>query len=461
MNIRRHIPRTVRWVVLTLVGWLAYALLRALWTIICLGAPAYDWVWYLPVVALLIALPVYIAWRLPLTRIAFFTFAGLVGMVLVSYNGFGQVVYLQPGRAMLVPISFWGSVDYPEAVLQDIQATRGYLYVCPNEEAFEGERGQALAAGLRRLAEHRIEVYLCPPVSDFLSVPVYREWITSTHRAATFIRREGLTNVRGLIGDAEPPGKVPLDIAGIHQAEFAQAALDLRDLIGDVHSEYPGLQIGVTATGPHYLDELDGDADLSVVMRSPVDPPGGWDFINMMTYSSYFPPDWRAYYVYVAERAMARRYPTAQVSHLIGLIGCGLPWEPLLDFTDLVRDARLSRALGVREIVVFHLDCALSGLGNDFVQRLMVAVNGSQSDVTVAVPFSRPVSVLFYGIAAADALLDARGWRGLLWIGWAILSGIIVRYVPAANTRRMLGDKSDDSGAGDPCVTGDTQVVVQ
>jgi hypothetical protein len=428
----------VHWIVLTLGGWLAYALLRALWTIVYLGAPIYDWQWYLPVIALLIGLPIYIVLSVSRTRLALLLLAILLVWVVIGYNGLGRVVYLQPGHAAPIPISFWGSVEYSETVLQDIQSAGGYLYVCPSEGAFEGEQGHVLADGLRRLAEHRIEVYLCPPVSDFLSVPVHREWIASAYRVAAFVRREGLTNVRGLIGDAEPPGKMPMDIVSAHQAEFSQAVLDLRDLISTMHSEYPGLQIGVTATGPHYLDGLDGDSDLSVVMRSPVDPPGGWDFINMMTYSSYFPSDWRAYYVYMAERAMTRRYPTDRVSHLIGLIGCGLPWEPLLNLDDLVRDARVSRALGVREIVVFHLDCALGVLGNDFVRRLVVAVNGPPSDVTLAVPFSRPASAMLYGISAVDAVLDARGWRGLLWISWAILSYVIARYVPAANVRRKL-----------------------
>ena len=425
-----YLPLIVRWAALTLVGWLAYALLRALWTIIYLGAPLYDWQWYLPVIALLVGLPIYLALRLPHTRLAWLALIGLLAWAGIGYNGFGQVVYLQPGRAAPVPISFWSFLDFssmPEAVLQDLQAAGGRIYLVAGEAPFEGERGQRLGTGLQRLAQYNVEVFFVPAASNFLSVPVNREWIENAHRLAADIQREGLTNVRGLIGDAEPPSKMSMDILGLEQVDFFQAVSGLRDLIATLHREYPGLQVGVTATTAHYLDGFDGDADLSVMMRSPMDPPGGWDYINVMTYSSYFPPTWRAYYVYTVERAMARRYPTAQVSHLIGLVGMGMPGEPLLGFDDLVRDARLSRALGVREIAVFQLDWALQVFGEDFVQRLITAVNELQSDVTVAVPFSRPVSAMFYGLAAADALLDARGWWGLLGLAWAILSGVIVR----------------------------------
>lgn len=435
-----YLPIIVRWAVLTLAGWLAYALLRALWTIIYLGAPLYDWQWYLPVIALLVGLPIYLAGQLPRTRLALLTLVGLLAWIGVGYSGLGQVVYLQPGRAAPIPISFWSFSDFysmPEAVLQDLQAAGGRIYLVAGETPFEGERGQILGTGLRRLTKYKVEVFLVPAASNFLSVPVNREWIANAYNLATDIQREGLTNVRGLIGDAEPPSNMPMDILGNEQADFYQAVFDLRDLIATVHREYPGLQVGVTATGPHYLDGLDGDPDLSIAMRSPVDPPGGWDYINVMSYSSYFPPAWRAYYVYLAERAMARRYPTTQVSHLIGLVGAGMPGEPLLDFDDLVRDARLSRALGVHEIAVFQLDWALQVFGEDFVRRLTAAVNGPQSDVTVAVPFSRPVSAMFYGVAAADTLLDARGWRGLFWLAWAVLSGAIVRRLPVADTRKM------------------------
>jgi hypothetical protein len=276
------------------------------------------------------------------------------------------------------------------------------------------------------LSEYKIEVYLVPPAPDFLSSPVYREWSDSVRALAAFVKREGLINVRGMIGDAEPPLNQPMDIFGVERASFDRAVLGLHDPVNVMHTEYPDLLIGVTATGAHYLDGLDGDPDLAVAMRSPVDPPGGWDFLNVMTYSSYFPSDWQAYYVYLVERGMAQRYPTGRVSHLIGLVGGGFPWEPVLDFDSLVRDARSSRALGVREIVVFQLDGALQQFGQDFIRRLTSAVNGPQSDLIV--PFSRPASALIFSAAVADALLDVRSRWGWLWmIIWVIISGFIVR----------------------------------
>ncbi len=202
--------------------------------------------------------------------------------------------------------------------------------------------------------------------------------------------------------------------------------IDLRELIADLHRDQPDLKIGVTATWAHFVDALDGDADLSVVMRSPMDPPGGWDFVNLMTYSSYVPSDWRAYTIYLHEQAMAKLYPRDRVSHLIGLVGGGMPGEPVMGFSDLVRDARISRALGVREIVVFQLDGALKVFGEDFVRRFASAVNDASPSVIV-LPFSRPVSTVFYAMALADALLDVHGPRVWIWIGWIVLSSIIAR----------------------------------
>ena len=156
-----------------------------------------------------------------------------------------------------------------------------------------------------------------------------------------------------------------------------------------------------------------------------MDPSGGWDFVNLMTYASFVPPDWRAYYVYLHEQAMAKLYPRDRVSHLIGLVGEGMPGEALMGFDDLVRDARISYTLGVREIVVFQLNGALKVFGEDFVRRFVTAVNSP--DAVINVPFSRPVSIVFYATALVDALLDVRGPRVWLWIAWIIASGVIAR----------------------------------
>ena len=108
-----------------------------------------------------------------------------------------------------------------------------------------------------------------------------------------------------------------------------------------------------------------------------------------------------------------------------------------MSFEELVRDARISRALGVREIAVFQLDSALRMFGEDFVRRLNEAVNGEEVIEPVNIPFSRPVSVMFYGIAVADSLLDAlfsRTWLLVLWIG---VSGILAWWTSRISSRRF------------------------
>ena len=127
----------------------------------------------------------------------------------------------------------------------------------------------------------------------------------------------------------------------------------------------------------------------------------------------------------LARPGSQRRAHLFALWRFIGLVGGGFPWEPVLNFDDLVRDARLSRALGVREIVVFQLDGAHQQFGPDFVRRFTAAVNSPQPEVVV--PFSRPASLLIYGAAVADALLDAHGLWGWLWIAWAIVCVFTVR----------------------------------
>ena len=233
--------------------------------------------------------------------------------------------------------------------------------------------------------------------------------------------------MRGIIGDAELPKNTALDLFGSDRDAFFVAVADLGELLRSVHAEYPGQRLGVTAIPSLYLDKMDGDADLSIAFRSFVDPPGKWDFINSMTYSSYYPPTQRAYYVYMVEQALARLYPDQQPSHLLGLIDQGMPGEPIIGFDELVRDARLSRALGVPEIIVFKLsDPVLQEYGPHIVRELDTAVNEIPVDSVVQVPFSRGSSFRIYVELLADTALDVLGWRFLLFIGWALASAIIV-----------------------------------
>ncbi len=336
------------WLILALIGWLAYALLRALTTIIFLDVPFFDWQWYIPVMALLIVAPIYLVsrWLPPrstaLRKRTLLAFAILVAWAITGYNGFNQSIGLNLDQTAPIRISYWAFLDLrsaSESLLRDIAAARGRVYLDIGRRPYNAV---SLAAAMRRLAAYNVEAYWMPNAGNFLSTPVYREWIENAREAAALIRREGLSNVRGLIGDVEPPMNMPLDLTGADQAQFDQAVNDLQQLMNEIHREYPGRQLGVTALWAHYLDSLDGDADLSILMRSPMNPPGNWDFVNLMTYSSFVPPDWRAYYVYLSERAMMRLYPPDRVSHLIGLIGGGMPGEPLIDFDELVRDARLS-----------------------------------------------------------------------------------------------------------------------
>ena len=419
----------VRWLALSLAGLFAYVLLRGLSLYIALGAPAYDWQWYVPVVGLLVVALAGAGLGWLRARIVWVLLAVLSVWLVAGATGFGQIERLQPKQAGFARISFWTyySDDYLRpAILNDLRAAGGkvYLAVGAEPDPFEGQPATALAEHVRRLSAAGIETVLMPPAADFLSVPTHQEWMTSTLRAAAVVRREGLSAVTGFIGDAEPPMSMPLDVLMLDRESTNQAATRLRDMVAESDVANPDLEIGVTAAWPLYLDALDGDNDLATVMRSPVDPPGNWGFINLMAYSSYFPADWGPYYVRSLQRAMSARYPARDVSYLIGLVGGGFPWEPVIDFDTLVRDARILQALGAPEIVVFQLNGALKQFGPDFVRRLTAAV---RTDDPVDVPFSRGASLLLFGFCAADSLLDLIGPAGLVFIAWMVLAAIIVR----------------------------------
>jgi hypothetical protein len=422
------------WIAFVIIGWLAYALLRGLAAIIYLDVPFYDWQWYVPLIILLTGLPLFVLWsrlryeKLRMRRGAVTIFAICLLWIVVGYNGFDQVVRINVNDRAPIPISFWAYSEFrkmPDVILKDIQATHGSIYLDAGTRPFEVNGRAAFVEAMRRLADYDIPVYWAVPALNFLSAPVGVQWTDNVRRAAKLVAQENLGAVRGFIGDVEPPLHEPFDWLSSQRNEFESAVNAYRELQADLQHNQPDLRLGVTAMWAHFLDTLDDDADLSIVMRSPLDPPGGWDFINLMTYSSYYPASWRPYYVSVLERALARLHPAERASHLLGLVGGGMPGEPVMSFEELVRDARISRAMGVREIVVFQLDSALQTFGDDFVRRLTEAVNEEGSIAPVNVPFARPVSILFYGIAVGDSLLDALHSRISLFVLWVGISGVV------------------------------------
>lgn len=239
---RKRIILIARWLTLGLAGWLLYGMARALWAIIRLGAPLYDWQWYPGLIALLIGLTVHIVWGLPRTRRTTLAFTGLLIWVIIGYSGFWQTIELTPAQTAPVPISFWvsGTDDLPDTILEDIQSAGGYLYRIAGEGSIEGKNRQALIAELDRLSTYDIEVYLTSNVSDFLSVPVHDEWIVLVQKLAAFIHDEDLTNVRGIVGDAEIPLKaeMPVDILGLDRSGFSRTIHEYEDLIGRMRREH-------------------------------------------------------------------------------------------------------------------------------------------------------------------------------------------------------------------------------
>lgn len=418
---RRQITLITRWLLLSLAGYLIYALARAFIGILYLGLPWYDWQWYLPVIGLGLLLTVFAIWRFLSPKLSAVSACLLLLWLLIGYNGFGQTIRLEVDRSSPISISFWSNIEIASAsddLLNDIHEAGGSLYLNVDAGLLFGEGQQGLIDGLKRLAGHDIRVYLNVLVSDYLSVPVAEEWMNRTTLTAELVRREKLEDVRGLLGDAEAPYQYPKDYWNTDSQAFDVTVARLERFLGEARVRYPDLQIGVTASGPQFLDGMDGDADLSRILRSPVDPPGGWAFINMMTYSSYLPDEWQPYFMYISEYGFSRRYPRQRLSYLIGLVGS--PSEPEHTFEELVRDAQISRALGAKEVVIFRLDGALKEYDDDFVQRLTTQAKAIDSISPVVIPFARPVSLMIYGLLVGDALLDARSWNGalllLLWI---------------------------------------------
>ena len=170
----------ISWIAIVVFGWLTYALVRGLAAIIDLAVPFYDWQWYVPLIVLLTGLPMYILWsrsrrgKLRIRHGAAVIGAILISWIVVGYNGFGQSTTLSLTDRAPIPISFWAYSDFrqtPDAVLKDIQAARGTIYLDAGTRPFEEEGRAAFVAAMRRLADYDIPVYWAAPAPNFCLRP--------------------------------------------------------------------------------------------------------------------------------------------------------------------------------------------------------------------------------------------------------------------------------------------------
>ena len=158
----------LRWCVLTIAGCVAYTLLRAAATSVGLGAPLYEWQWYLPLAALIAGFPALFAWRPRLARVRGgywpAAIAALVWLI-TGYDGFGAREQLPVAGAPRVPLSFWAYGDpaaQPQAGLifgafQDraVNDSRVASSHCPysNGNVYFDTGGTAPASGYDRISK--------------------------------------------------------------------------------------------------------------------------------------------------------------------------------------------------------------------------------------------------------------------------------------------------------------------
>ncbi len=222
-----------RWLALSAFGLLAYACLRAVYAVVYLGTPLFDWVWYLPTIGVMLGILLCLAFPVLWKRATIVTLVSITAVSCLLYGGGNRSIVLYPDQYEAVPISFWTGLDFrnvPDSLLEDIHAAGGYVYTGRGDGSYRQPAHDELAAGLRRLDTYHIKAYLIPPLSKFLSVPVEHEWEAHVRNAAEFVGREQLHNVMGVIGDAENPQDVPLDIWATDRSEFAHAIIDFGNL---------------------------------------------------------------------------------------------------------------------------------------------------------------------------------------------------------------------------------------
>ncbi|MCL4267091.1 MAG: hypothetical protein KJ069_28185 [Anaerolineae bacterium] len=415
-----------RWLAFLLVGGISYVGGYALWATIQMGAPLFDWLWYVPLLLFLVLLLLPYCLRFSRSRYLKLVYIVLLVWLVIGYNSLTPTQTLSLEDAPSLSLSFWfpGRIEQlSEGLLNDLTDAQSTLIIHVSLPLTH-ENQDYLISLLNQLAAHQIPVVLFVPASDFLSLPVYREWLESVAATAMFVQSAQLPNVCGVIGDAESPREARYAFPTTTAAALQIASDEMEAFLQEFHAVNPRMPLGVTASWPLFADQLDGDSDLAAFYQTAVDPPGNWGFVSVMNYTSYYPASWRPYLLARIIWGMERLYPEQSPIHFIGIAGGGFPWEPVLTFEDAVANARLSRALGVSEVVVFQLKGALDKHGEDFVERLHAAVN--ETDGTITLPFSRLASLWLFGTAVLDAMFDLLVGRLWLLLVWAAINFSII-----------------------------------
>jgi hypothetical protein len=362
---------------------------------------------------------------------------GLVFLVAVSWGGFGHKQTLNP-RVRHVRLSFWGGWDANESadeVLAALRDTDATVYAFTGEKLLDNDVRDEFRRAMERYAEYDVEVVLAsilPSHDGFVSVVNYDEYISYTERLLDFADGADLVAIAGVIADAEPPYSIVdpwkketardwiFKENGRYRrwdaVQYEQAHLAYSAYIGRFHQRHPGLSVMVSTIQSAIFDALDGDADLSIAYKFAAYPPRNWDVVNVQVYSSHHAARDAPYFTWQGIKLAQSVLEGQPLSISVGIVGEG-SMRGAAGFRRLVEDIRLCRALGVEEVIVFSLERGLKAFGPNFVARLEEAVNAS---VPLEVGFSRVGAITPYGASLWDAVLDLRGSRGLIVLGWCV-----------------------------------------
>jgi hypothetical protein len=356
----------------------------------------------------------------------------------VSWGGFGarRVLVVPAGRPR---ISFWNSANslvLSDDVLPALRDMGATCYLFTGENLLDEDRRDLFRQSMERFAQFDVDVVLAsilPSADGFVSTVNFDEYIAYTEQLLDFAQTEGLSAVKGVIADAEPPYSIfdPYHQESVQDwlvnengrfrrwdpAEYARALSGYATYIKDFDARHPRLEISVSTIQTAIFDALDGDADLSTAYKFAAFPPRNWSNANVQLYSSRHVEDGAPYFVWQGLKIVQNVVTGIPLSASVGIVGRG-SMQRDGGFRRLVEDIRLSYAMGADEVIVFTLGRGLASFGPDFVERLNEAV---LEPGQLEIKFSRTDAFIAYAAGVWDAVLDLAGHRGVIVWGWCVL----------------------------------------